>query len=30
MNYVTDLSLILQELEWKPAIKLDEGLKTLF
>jgi nucleoside-diphosphate-sugar epimerase len=30
MNYVTDLSLITNELDWKPTINLDEGLKTLF
>ncbi len=30
MNYVTDLSLITQELDWSPEIKLDDGLKTLF
>ncbi|CAN5332835.1 GDP-mannose 4,6-dehydratase [soil metagenome] len=30
MNYVTDLSLVLQELDWKPEIKLEEGLKELF
>jgi len=30
MNYVTDLSLIRQELDWEPKIKLDEGLKGLF
>ncbi len=30
MNYVTDLTLILQELDWKPGINLNEGLKTLF
>ena len=30
MNYVTDLSLILQELDWKPEISLNDGLKTLF
>ena len=30
MNYVTDLSLILQELDWSPKIGLDEGLKRLF
>ncbi len=30
MNYVSDLSLIKQELDWKPEISLDEGLKTLF
>ncbi len=30
MNYVSDLNLIRQELDWKPQVKLDEGLKTLF
>lgn len=30
MNYVTDLSLIKQELDWKPEIDLDEGLRKLF
>lgn len=30
MNYVSDLALVKQELEWKPEIGLDEGLKTLF
>ncbi len=30
LNYVTDLSLISQELGWKPEIGLSEGLKTLF
>jgi nucleoside-diphosphate-sugar epimerase len=30
LNYVSDLSLIKQELDWKPEINLDEGLKTLF
>ena len=30
MNYVTDLSLIQQELDWKPAISIEDGLKTLF
>ncbi len=30
LNYVTDLSLIDQELGWRPEIGLDEGLKTLF
>jgi len=30
INYVSDLSLIKQELDWKPEISLDEGLKTLF
>lgn len=30
VNYVSDLSLIDQELGWRPKIGLDEGLKTLF
>lgn len=30
MNYVTDLSLVTQELEWKPETSLDEGLRALF
>ena len=30
MNYVTDLSLITQELDWSPKISLEEGLKNLF
>ncbi len=30
MNYVTDLSLVTQELDWKPEIGLNQGLKTLF
>lgn len=30
MNYVTDLSLITRELEWKPEVSLDEGLRSLF
>lgn len=30
MNYVSDLSLITQELDWKPEIDLDKGLRTLF
>ncbi|MFM9905031.1 MAG: NAD-dependent epimerase/dehydratase family protein [Pyrinomonadaceae bacterium] len=30
MNYVTDLNLIKQELDWSPQIGLAEGLKTLF
>lgn len=30
MNYVTDLNLILQELDWKPEINLNEGLKIFF
>lgn len=30
MNYVTDLTLIRQELDWEPKVGLDEGLKSLF
>lgn len=30
MNYVSDLNLIKQELDWKPEISLNEGLKKLF
>lgn len=30
MNYVTDLSLITQELDWTPGVDLDDGLKRLF
>jgi nucleoside-diphosphate-sugar epimerase len=30
MNYVSDLTLVKQELDWKPKISLDEGLKSLF
>lgn len=30
MNYVTDLSLVRQELDWKPSVELDEGLRGLF
>ncbi|MBV9216452.1 MAG: NAD-dependent epimerase/dehydratase family protein [Acidobacteria bacterium] len=30
MNYVTDLGLITRELDWKPEVSLDDGLKTLF
>lgn len=30
MNYVSDLSLIMQELDWKPEINLETGLKSLF
>jgi len=30
MNYVTDLSLVTQELDWKPKVSLGEGLKNLF
>ena len=30
MNYVSDLSLIRQELDWEPRIELEDGLKKLF
>ena len=30
MNYVTDLTLIKRELDWKPQISLEDGIKTLF
>lgn len=30
VNYVTDLGLIRQELDWAPKIELDEGLRSLF
>lgn len=30
MNYVSDLTLVKQELDWTPEIGLDDGLKTLF
>lgn len=30
MNYVSDLSLVTQELDWKPTISVEDGLKTLF
>jgi nucleoside-diphosphate-sugar epimerase len=30
MDYMTDLSLIKQELDWKPTTGLDEGLRRLF
>lgn len=30
MNYVSDLRLIQQELDWKPEISIEDGLKTLF
>ena len=29
VNYVSDLKLIQQELDWSPAISLDDGLKKL-
>lgn len=30
MNYVTDLNLIKQELDWKPEVDLEDGLRKLF
>jgi len=30
LNYVSDLTLVGQELDWMPKINLDEGLKSLF
>ncbi len=30
LNYVSNLSLVNQELGWQPEIKLDDGLKSLF
>lgn len=30
MNYVTDLTLVTQELDWSPEINLETGLKDLF
>ena len=30
INYVSDLTLVGQELDWQPEISLDEGLKALF
>jgi nucleoside-diphosphate-sugar epimerase len=30
LNYVSDLTLVKQELDWKPKISLEEGLKKLF
>lgn len=30
MNYVSDLSLVRQELDWEPRVGLDEGLASLF
>jgi CDP-paratose 2-epimerase len=30
LDYVSDLSLVGQELDWEPKTALDEGLKTLF
>jgi nucleoside-diphosphate-sugar epimerase len=30
MNYVSDLTLIRQELDWEPRVRLEDGLKQLF
>lgn len=30
MNYISDLTLVQQELDWKPEISIEDGLKTLF
>ena len=30
LNYVSDLTLVQQELDWKPEISVEDGLKTLF
>ncbi len=30
MNYISDLSRVTQELDWKPEISIDDGLRTLF
>ncbi|MCU0240765.1 MAG: NAD(P)-dependent oxidoreductase [Pyrinomonadaceae bacterium] len=30
LNYVSDLTRIMHELDWKPLIKIEDGLKTLF
>ncbi len=30
MNYVTDLSLVTQELDWSPTISLDKGFRLIF
>lgn len=30
LNYMSDLTLVRQELEWKPLIQLDAGLQSLF
>ena len=30
MNYVSDLARVQQELDWKPLIGLEAGLKSLF
>jgi nucleoside-diphosphate-sugar epimerase len=30
LNYVSDLRLVMQELDWSPKVSIDGGLKTLF
>jgi CDP-paratose 2-epimerase len=30
VNYITDLTLVKQELDWKPSVSLDDGLRKLF
>lgn len=30
MRYISDLTLVRQELDWEPRVSLDEGLKSLF
>jgi CDP-paratose 2-epimerase len=30
VNYVTDLALVQQELDWEPRLSVDEGLRSLF
>jgi CDP-paratose 2-epimerase len=30
LNYVSDLGLVTQELDWKPEVGVEEGLKSLF
>lgn len=30
MNYITDLTLVTQELDWKPEVSIDEGFRSLF
>jgi hypothetical protein len=30
LNYVSDLRLVMQELDWSPKVSIDAGLKTLF
>lgn len=30
MNYVSNLKLVMQELDWKPEMSTDDGLKSLF